>query len=89
MAAKKPEAVEPVVEEVETEEIESVAEESVVEDEQSAEEQPAEDTTLLRFVGVAYSGTLMIGTESFDVVDGKVRVPARLHAAAHQAGFRA
>jgi hypothetical protein len=31
----------------------------------------------------------MIGVESFDVVDGKVRVPGRLFAAAHQAGFRA
>jgi hypothetical protein len=78
MAAKKPEVVEPVAEDVETEAVEPVA-----------DEQPAEDTTLLRFVGVPYSGTLMIGVESFEVVDGKVRVPGRLHAAAHQAGFRA
>jgi hypothetical protein len=57
--------------------------------ESAAAEQPAEETTLLRFVGVPYSGTLMIGVESFEVVDGKVRVPGRLFAAAHQAGFRA
>lgn len=49
---------------------------------------PAEDTVTLHFVGQPYSGTLLIGTESFEVKDGAVSVPERLLAGATQAGFR-
>jgi len=48
---------------------------------------PAEELTALTFIGTPYSGTLMIGVESFEVVDGKVSVPVRLLAGARQAGF--
>lgn len=49
---------------------------------------PVEDTTVLHFIGAPYSGTLMIGTESFEVKDGAVDVPSRLLLGAQQAGFR-
>lgn len=42
----------------------------------------------LRFEGPIYSGELVIGDESFAVVDGAVKVPERVLAGAWIAGFR-